>query len=110
MISRGPKDGKKGKNLLQNVCKHTYTYTVYPTFPYNISQNVIGYGVFRKHLSLSKTQTCENIELTVSKIVTHFSPSWPPFSFSSMGLVDPSVENSGKNTVTLYNVQLSGKE
>ena len=48
------------------------------TFPYNMSQNLIGYGVLRKHPSLSKTQTCENIELTVSKknnIMTHFSPS-----------------------------------
>ena len=42
------------------------THTVY-TFPYNVSQNLIGYGVFRKHPSLSKTQSCENIELTVSK-------------------------------------------
>ena len=34
-----PKDTKKGKNLLQNI----------RTFPYNISQNLIGYRVFRKH-------------------------------------------------------------
>ena len=32
-----------------------------------ISQNLIGYGVFRKHPSLSKTQTSKNVELTVSK-------------------------------------------
>ena len=37
------------------------------TFPYNISQNLIGYAVFRKHPSLSKTHTCENIESTVCK-------------------------------------------
>ena len=27
----------------------------------------MGYGVFGKHPSLSKTQTCENVELNVSK-------------------------------------------
>ena len=32
-----------------------------------------------------------------SYTVTRFSPSWPPFSFS-MGPVDPSVENPGKNS------------
>ena len=32
-----------------------------------------------------------------SYTATRFSPSWPPFSFS-MGPVDPSVENPGKNT------------
>ena len=34
-------------------------------------------------------------------IVTLFSPSWSPFSFSIkiMGPVDPSVENPAKNTL-----------
>ena len=43
------------------------------------------------------------LELTVSKNCDRFSPSWPPFSFS-MGPVDPSVENPGKNTdwINLY--------
>ena len=27
----------------------------------------MGYGVFRKHPSLSKTQACKNVELNVSK-------------------------------------------
>ena len=31
------------------------------------------------------------------KIVSRFSPSWPPLSFS-MGPVDPSVENPDNNT------------
>ena len=43
------------------------TYVHISTFPYNISQYLIGYGVFSKHPSLSKAQTCENIQLTVSK-------------------------------------------
>ena len=44
------------------------------------------------------------------KIVTRFSPSWPPFSFS-MGPMDPRVENPGKNTapasVKCYTFQIS---
>ena len=45
------------------------------------------------------TLTCENVELTVAKnnIVTHFPPPPPLLSFS-VGPVDPSVENPGKNT------------
>ena len=43
------------------------------------------------------------------KIVTRFSPSWPPFSFS-MGPVDPRVENPGKNiapaSVKCYKYQI----
>ena len=46
-------------------------------------------------ISLENTQSVE-FKLYL-KIVTPFSPSWPPFSFS-MGHVDPSVENPGKNT------------
>ena len=41
--------------------------------------------------------------------MTHFSPSWPPFSFS-MGPVDPRVENPGKNiapaSVKCYRYQI----
>ena len=37
------------------------------------------------------------------KIVTRFSPPWPPFSFST-GPLDPSVEYAGKNIATMrYN-------
>ena len=43
--------------------------------------------------------------------MTHFSPSWPPFTFS-MGPVDHRVENPGKNTapasVKCYKYQISG--
>ena len=53
-----------------------------PTFPYNTSQNLIGYGVLRKHPSLSKTQTCETLSKLYLKIMTRFSPSpwvlWTP--------------------------------
>ena len=69
------------------------------SFPYNISQNLIGYGVFTKHPSLSKTQTCEKVELTVSKNCDKiFSLMTPPFSFF-MGPVDNCLQNPGKNTV-----------
>ena len=47
---RGPKGAKKEKTIR----KRTLTYVRVPTFPYNIGQNLIGYGIFRKHLSLSK--------------------------------------------------------
>ena len=53
-----------------------YRHTNVRTFPYNIRQNLIGLGVFRKHPSLSKTQTGENIELTVSK---NCDPLFSPF-------------------------------
>ena len=41
--------------------KRTYykTYVLIRTFPYNISQNLIGYGVFRKH-----PISCDNFILT----------------------------------------------
>ena len=73
--------GKKNNYVLQNV--------------YDISQNLIGYGGFRKHPSLSKTQTCEDVELTVSRNCD------PPFSLMahcsfSMGPVDPSVQHIKK--------------
>ena len=80
---RGPKGAKREKNnyVLQNV--------------YDISQNLIGHGGFRKHPSLSKTQTCEDVELTVSRNCD------PPFSLMarcsfSMGPVDPSVQHIKK--------------
>ena len=61
---RDPKGAKKEKTYYKNnVC----IYVHMRTFPYNISQNLIGYAVFRKHPSLSKTHTCENIESTVCK-------------------------------------------
>ena len=53
--------------------------------------------MFRKHPSLSKTHNCENVELLYLKVVTRFSPSRSPFSFS-VGPVDPSVQNPGNNT------------
>ena len=40
-----------------------------------------------------------------TKIVTHFSPSWPPFSFF-MGPVDLSVWNPGQNTAFLVIVMV----
>ena len=73
---RGPKDVKKEKKLLPNVHKHSYLYI--RTFPYNISLKLIGYGVFRKQASLSKTQNCENVELTVSKNCTAVSSLMTP--------------------------------
>ena len=79
----GPKGTKKEKtHYKNNVC----IYVHMPTFPYNISQNLIGYAVFRKHPSLSKTHTCENIESTVCDPL--FSLMTPNFSFS-MGPVEP---------------------
>ena len=45
--------------------------------------------------------------LSYLKIVIHFSPSLPPFSFL-MGPVDPSVQNPGKNTV--YKADLTKKK
>ena len=88
------------------------------TFPYNISQNLIGYGVFTlthscKTLSqvYVKLDQCmiyllllrpvsKALSKLYLKIVTCFSPSWPPFSFS-MGPVDPSVENPGTNNTEM---------
>ena len=58
----------------------------------------MGYGVFGKHPSLSKTQACENVELNVSKNCDPLFSLWPPSSFSK-GPVDPSVRNRDKNTV-----------
>ena len=74
------------------------------TFPYNISQNLIGYAVFRKHPSLFKTHTCKNVKLTVSKTCDRlFSLMTPNFSFS-MGPVEPGLWNPGNNTgSTAYN-------
>ena len=63
----GPKGAKKGREkTYYKTYVNVHTHAVY-TFPYNISQNLIGHGIFRKHSSLSKTQTCENIELSISK-------------------------------------------
>ena len=92
---RGPKGAKKEKTIR----KRSLTYVHIPTFPYNIGQNLIGYGIFRKHLSFTLTQTCENVELTVSKTCDPLFSLMTPFSFS-MGPVDPGVENSGKRTLT----------
>ena len=41
-----------------------------------------------------------------SYTVNRFSPSWPPLSFS-MGPVDPSVENPGKNTAFLDKLKMN---
>ena len=85
---RGPKCAKKEKKyVLKNVC--------------NISQNLISYGGFRKQPSLSKTQTCENFVLTVSKNCHPLLSLMAHCSFS-IGPVDPSVWNAGKNTVKNY--------
>ena len=73
--------GKKNNYVLQNV--------------YDISQNLIGYGGFRKHPSLSKTQTCENVELTVSRNCDPLFSLMAHCSFS-MGPVDPSVQHIKK--------------
>ena len=54
---KGPKGAKKDK---KPVTKRTWTYVHIRTFSYNISQNYIGYGVFRKHSSLLRfSKTCQ---------------------------------------------------
>ena len=59
------------------------------TFPYNISQNLIGWAVCRKHPSLSTTHTCENVESSLCKNCDPlFSLMTPNFSFS-VGPVGP---------------------
>ena len=45
---------------------------------------------------MASLENTQSVELLYIKIVTHFSLSWPPFTFS-MGFLDPSLENSGKN-------------
>ena len=53
----GPKGAKKDK---KPVTKRAWTYVHIRTFSYNISQNYIGYGVFRKHSSLLRfSKTCQ---------------------------------------------------
>ena len=86
---RGPEGAKREKNnyVLQNV--------------YDISQNLIGYGGFRKHPSLSKTQTCENVELTVSRNCDPFFSLMAHCSFS-MGPVDPSVQHIKNYTMCTW--------
>lgn len=49
----GPKGAKKEENLLQNVCYHRYRF-VYTCVHFLTSQNIIGFGVFRKHPLLAK--------------------------------------------------------
>ena len=62
----------------------------------------------KKYKAFTLTQTCElDIEITVSKNCEPLF-SWPPFS-SSMGPVDPSVENPGKNTAVGTNSRCSLK-
>ena len=57
------------------------------------------YHYLRQYEKFTLIQTCENVELTVSKscdLLLVF-PSRPAFSFS-VGHVDPTGENPGKNT------------
>ena len=56
--------------------------------------HVCMYMYFYTSSILTRLRHCR----TFFKIVTHFSPSWPPFSFL-MGPVNPRVESPGKNTV-----------
>ena len=44
-----------------------------------------------------------------SYTVTRFSPLWPPFSFS-VGPVDPSVENPGKNIAFLAKFRIENEQ
>ena len=88
-LAQGVPRAQRGKNnyVLQNV--------------YDISQNLIGYGGFRKHPSLSKNQTCENVELTVSRNCDPLFSLMAHCSFS-MGPVDPSVRHIKNYTMCTW--------
>ena len=88
----GPKGTKKEKKNYYKTWVRIRTHTNVRTFPYNIRQNLIGLGVFRKHPSLSKTQTGENVELTVSKNCNPFFSSFDPLLASQWVLWTPVCE------------------
>ena len=74
------------------------------TLPYNISQNLIGYGIFRNthHYLQCKMQPSENIELTVSKKCDPlFSLMTVPFQLL-YGSCGPECMNPVKNTGGLW--------
>lgn len=77
---------RKEEKTYYKTCVTEHTLT---TFPYDISQNLIGFMA-----SLENTHLVEWV-VNVCKNGDQLSPSWPPLA----GPVDPRVENPVKNTV-----------
>jgi len=110
-----PRGPKGAKNKKRPIAKRTWTYIHIHTFPYDINQNLIGYGVFilteicktlselyvkldDYYLRKYKVFTLTPYEdLWVKRWVNCIWKLWPAFSFS-MGPVAPRVENPCKNT------------